>query len=400
MSFLSSIPLCAYVLLGAALLLTAVCAAWQWLRSARLARFVRQEQERDYLPDEQLPAVSVVVYAHNDADHLHELLPAMLEQDYPDYEVVVVDDGSSDESRDLLSDMMPRYSRLRYTFSPDDTRSLSRKKLSLMIGIKSARNPVIVTTNANVRVTSDQWLRTLMRNFVPSVDVVLGYSHLRYRKDCGLGRHFRVFDSVTGAMQWLLPAFKGHPYRGVSDNLAFRRQLFFDHNGYSASLDLRWGDDDVWVSQVATPDNTRVELAPESQVKTVYDDVAHSHRVLKLRRDFTLRHVGTRRPFVTQAVFSWLNYARLLCLLCAVAVACWLNPGLPAVLAVAGAALALLIVGAVLHIVAFNHARVLLQAPGLTLSVPLFHAWRPVVNLCYKLRGMRTRQSNYTSIYD
>ena len=121
-------------------------------------------------------------------------------------------------------------------------------------------------TNANCRVMSDQWLRTMMRNFVPGTDVVLGFSHYRYRKDTSAGRYFRVFDSVVTSLQWVGSAIKGKPYRGISDNLAYRRQLFFDHAGFSESLELRYGDDDVFVSAIATGDNTRLELAPESQM--------------------------------------------------------------------------------------------------------------------------------------
>ncbi len=246
MYFSLAIPLYIYILLAGALLLTVATGLWQWLQARRLARFVqRDEPARDYLDEEQLPSISVVVYAHNDAASLEQLLPLMLEQDYERYEVIVVDDGSYDDSRDVVSEMMQSYGNLRLSFSPDDTRSLSRKKLSLMIGIKAAKGDIIVTTNANCRVMSNQWLRLLARNFVAGIDVVLGYSHYHYSRDKKPGRYYRIYDTAVTARQWVLSAVDGVPYRGVSDNLAYRRQVFFDNAGFSGSIDLRWGDDDV-----------------------------------------------------------------------------------------------------------------------------------------------------------
>ena len=265
MYFSLAIPLYIYILLAGALLLTVATGLWQWLQARRLARFVqRDEPARDYLDEEQLPSISVVVYAHNDAASLEQLLPLMLEQDYERYEVIVVDDGSYDDSRDVVSEMMQSYGNLRLSFSPDDTRSLSRKKLSLMIGIKAAKGDIIVTTNANCRVMSNQWLRLLARNFVAGIDVVLGYSHYHYSRDKKPGRYYRIYDTAVTARQWVLSAVDGVPYRGVSDNLAYRRQVFFDNAGFSGSIDLRWGDDDVYVSQIANGGNTRLELSPGS----------------------------------------------------------------------------------------------------------------------------------------
>jgi hypothetical protein len=103
--------------------------------------------------------------------------------------------------------------------------------------------------------------------------------------------------------------------------------------------------------------------------------------------------VATRAPFIAQGFFSTLNYARVACLVAAVALD-WDNAVvviLAAVLAVASWAIA---------IAAFDKSARPLQVPKLAMCVPLFAAWRPVVNMAYRLRGMKTKQNNYTSIYD
>ncbi len=393
MIFSVNCPIIIYVLLGVAFVLTVIIALCKWCKAKRLARFVDDEQEREYLADDQLPKASVVVYAHNDAEWLENFLPTLLHQDYPDYEVIVVDDASTDASRNLISDMLIHYPQLHLTLTPDRTRGLSRKKLSLMLGIKAAQGEVVVTTNANCCVTSDQWLRLMLRNFVPGTDVVIGYSHYRYKSDRSAGHCYRAFDTVTVGEQYLTSAIAGKPYRGVSDNLAYRRDIFFQNNGFSKNLDLRWGDDDVFLCEIANGDNTRVELLPEAQVVACYENVSHAHTALKMRRDFTSRKLPHRWPFIAQGLLSTLNYARLGCLAAAVALD-WNNVFTLSVVAV------LLIVSWVLAILPVRKSCRVLHAPLLSAGIPLYNMCRPLVNLCYRLRGHKLSQSNLTSIFD
>lgn len=382
-----------YVLLGVALLLTIVLALWRWGRAKRLVRHLNDEDARSYLTEEQLPKVSVIVYAHNDAEWLENFLPAMLHQDYPDYEVIVVDDASTDTSRNLISDLLTQYDNLHLTLTPDRTRGLSRKKLSIMLGIKAAQGDVVLITNANCSTTSDQWLRLMMRNFVPGVDVVIGYSHYLYKSDRKAGHCYRVFDTVTVASQYLTSAIARRPYRGVSDNLAFTRKVFFDNNGFSKNLDLRWGEDDVFLCEIATGDNTRVELLPDSMTVPCFDRVADAHAALKLRRDFTSRKLPRRWPFLLQGLMSTCNYLRLGCLAAAVALD-YFNAFTVAVAAL------LLVVSWIFAILPVRRLCRILQAPLLSMGVPLYEFARPIVNVLYRIRGHKQSQSNLTSIFD
>ncbi len=394
MIFTVELTIITYILLGVMLFGVAVYCVWQWHRTRTLQHFVdNDERVREYLDDEQLPSVTILVYAHNDADYLSRFLPLLLHQDYPDFEVIVTDDSSTDGTKDLLSDMLAHFDNLRASFVPEGTRSLSRKKLAIMLGVKAARGEVIVTTSANCRVMSEQWLRLIARNFIDGKDVVIGYSHYRYNRDRSYGRLYRVFDTVQTGVQYLCSAIHGKPYRGISDNLAYRRQVFFDNTGFSRSLDQRWGEDDVFVSEIARGDNTRVEIAEGSQMAAYYNNMHEAHHALKLRRDFTSHFVSTRVPMRVQAIMSAILYATIGCGIAAVA----LNYRNLAVIAAVAVILILLWVVAAL---AVKRQCKLLEAPALSWTVLWLAVKRPLINIVHFFQGRRLRKTFVTSIID
>ncbi|MBQ9584833.1 MAG: glycosyltransferase [Muribaculaceae bacterium] len=380
-------------LLAVALILSLVWVVWYNRRSMKLLKFMKyEERTRRYLYPEDLPSVSIIVFANNDEKWLNKYLPAIMRQKYPSpFEVIVVDDASFDGTKDLIGEMMVYFDHLKIVTVPDQTRSLSRKKLAVMLGIKASQYDVVLTTNANCQIKSERWLMAMMRNFGPGVDVVLGYSHFDHSEDKGLGKNYRVFDEMTTAMQWILSAANKKPYRGISDNLAYRKEVFFKNKGFSKSLEMKWGDDDIFISEIATSRNTRLEMLPTSFTTAHYDDLSHAFSTLKSRRDFTSLHVKHKSQFHTQAWMSLLYWLRLGALAAAVSL-CYTNLAV-----IAAAAVILLITWLPMMLATFRNCY-LLQLPMLLFSVPLFTLIRPVINIGYKIKGLFTRKNNYTSI--
>ena len=382
-----ALPPVVWSLLAASVILGLGYALWQWHRARVLTRHAAACEEAGVAGGGPL-GVSVIVDGRNEIGELRHCLPHFLHQDYPRFEVIVVAGDQNEAASDTLSEFRAQFDNLKVTFTPRDSRALSPKKLALMLGIKASQYPVVLTTTANCRPSSERWLSLMMSRFEPGVDVVLGYSHYRYSRDRGPGRFYRVFDTVSTGAQWLVSAITGHPYRGTSDNLAYRREVFDAHKGFSELLHLQWGDDDVWVSRIATAANTRVQLARESQLHAHYDHMSHAHSVLKMRRDFTSSLVR-RWPRVSQSLASLAAIGHLATAIAAVA----LQPTSPVVIV---AALLSLLLTWPAAIAAVRHQCRVLGAPQLLLSVPLFALWRPVVNCFYSLQERRHRRSNYT----
>ena len=318
-----------------------------------------------------LEPASVVVYAQDEAESLARLLPKLLGQNYPaGFEVIVVNEGASEATSDVVSALSMSHKNLYLTFTPDGARNLSRKKLGMMLGIKAARNRVVVNTTAGVEIESPLWLTSMMRNFKnDGTEVVIGYA-LPADTDTRMGRRRRAFDFTARAVAWLTSAISGRPYRGTEFNIAYTRELFFRNKGFSRSLNLRYGDDDIFISEIATGANTAVELSPESMVRIAFRNHRRGHAELLRRHLFTGRYVShaSRR---LMALGGWL----LWCVTgCAVAAAVISLPNLVPAIAGAVIILATLIWTAIVWrnaLTRLQSRRMLFTLPWLAMTLPL-----------------------------
>ena len=213
----------------------------------------------------EFPPLSVVICARNESENLRQFLPGILEQDYPQFEVIVINDGSTDESEDLLVELEEKYHHLYHTFTPESARYISRKKLALTVGIKASKYDWLVFTDADCRPASKDWLKLMARNFTPRTEIVLGYSG--YERTKGWLNFKASFDNLFSSIRYLGFAVIDKPYMGIGRNMAYRKDLFFKSRGFSAHLNLQRGDDDLFINEVATNINTRVETDPNAIVR-------------------------------------------------------------------------------------------------------------------------------------
>lgn len=223
-------------------------------------------------PLHHCPPVTVIVCAKNESANLQKYLPKILEQDYPNFEVVVVNDSSTDDSDMVLAHLKIQYPNLYYTTIPVDRRFSHSKKLAVSIGIKAAKNEHLLLTDADCIPASDQWIRLMMGGFVEKgKELVIGYSP--YIRQKGMLNRLVRYETFWNGVQYLGFALMGKAYMGVGRNMAYTKALFERNHGFSRHVYLVSGDDDLFVNDAATPVNTAVVVAPESQ--TLSDSVTH-----------------------------------------------------------------------------------------------------------------------------
>jgi glycosyltransferase involved in cell wall biosynthesis len=230
--------------------------AFYWIFFARLAFFKKNPAQSG------TGGISVVICARNEHDWLKENLPLILDQDYPDFEVVVVNWASDDESSFLLSRMNDQFPNLKIVEIRENLNFFSGKKFPLSIGIKSAKNDMIVVTNADCRPVSRNWLSLMRSGFSGYTEIVVGYGS--YKKKRGLLNKLIRFDTAHIAFRYLSFALAGIPYMGVGRNMAYLKSLFYKNQGFISHYRITSGDDDLFINKVARRNNTRIILHPES----------------------------------------------------------------------------------------------------------------------------------------
>lgn len=210
--------------------------------------------------------VSVIVCAKNEAENLKKNLPAILEQHHSDYEVIVVNDGSSDDTEIVIHELRQKYAHLRITNIPDDRNFSHGKKLAVAIGIKAAKNELLLFTDADCKPQTNDWIATMQKRFNDDVSILLGYGG--YYEEKGLLNNYIRFETVYIALQYFSFALGGFPYMGVGRNLAYRKSLFFENKGFTNHKHVLSGDDDLFVSDVATRKNTEIEYRQLSHTRS------------------------------------------------------------------------------------------------------------------------------------
>jgi glycosyltransferase involved in cell wall biosynthesis len=362
-----------------------------WIVYCRRILMVAGEVRRqdDETPDaaDKMPPVSVVIYSYNNPDGLLTLLDQILAQDYSGtFEVIVVHDGEYTIS--VADDESHRGRRVYHTFIPNDTRNLSRKKLALTLGIKAAQNDIMLLVTSDTRINSTNWLCRMAAPLAnSSTDLVIGYAAPDDAADRHIGRRNRSHDRLMDSTFYLASAMAGKTYRGDGDNIAYRRSVFFDHKGFSNTLNLHYGDDDLFVSEISNSYNTAVVVATDAQVTSSPTEPMLSYHYKKLRYDFTSRYTG-RGQHIFYGFLSLMLWVWLFLVAAAVALAPLDIP----TLAVAGASLLALWIPL---IVSWYKVSKALSTRRFMLSVPYFMLWRPLRNVVYRIKSRKIHDAQY-----
>ena len=289
----SSLHIVDYILLGSLLLLFVLQMYFYIRYLAAPARKMRRDKKseisnlkngvnRAFAAEKSQisEGVSVILAAHNESYNLSQYLQALLSQDYPLYEVIVVDDGSEDSTRDVVERYMTSDPRLKMSFVPYGARVRSTKKLAITLAAKAAKYDYLLLTDADCVPESSRWISEMMSGFEPStlkngVNRALAAENSQHSTDIvlGFGAYFMhkshlnrlvQFDTLFNGLHYLGAALCGHPYMGVGRNLAYKKSLFFESGGFSHLMTTRAGDDDLFVNHVATRTNTSVVISRES----------------------------------------------------------------------------------------------------------------------------------------
>jgi glycosyltransferase involved in cell wall biosynthesis len=208
--------------------------------------------------------VSVIICARNEEDNIFKNLPIILEQDYPEFEVIIVNDQSVDDSRHIIKAYQEKYKYLKLIELERNRHRKFGKKVPLTIGIKGAKYDHLVLIDADCYPNSSAWLKQMMQHYTGQKEVVIGYGPYQKRK--GFLNKIVRFDTTAIAATYLSFAISGRPYMGVGRNMSYKKARFFEVEGFKKHYHIQSGDDDLFIQDAATRKNVAVALNPESFV--------------------------------------------------------------------------------------------------------------------------------------
>lgn len=235
-------------------------------------------------------AVSVIICAKNESRNLKNFLPSIISQEYPSFEIVLINDNSHDDTLEIMEHFESLHNNIKIVNVENVEAFWGNKKYALTLGIKASKNDYLLFTDADCKPVSKYWIQDMCSRFNNDKHIVLGYGSYSKIKKSFLNKLIR-FETFVTAIQYFSLAKLGSAYMGVGRNLAYTKKEFFNVNGFVEHMKVRSGDDDLFINQTATRTNTAIcytkDSFTESIPKTKFKDWFNQKR----------RHVSTAKHY-------------------------------------------------------------------------------------------------------
>jgi len=272
-----------------------------WLYYFRqLAVFVKKETPDKSDKKDQVP-VSIIICARNEENNLKKNLPRILNQNYRSFEVIVVDDKSTDQTRNILSNFNISFRNLRVLHLAHKPAG-SGKKPALAEGIRAAKHDILLFTDADCCPATNEWLNEMQRDIRGPIEIGLGYGP--YEKRPGILNTFIRYETFFTLLQYGSFALAGHPYMGVGRNLIYKKELFDRVDGFDSHAHVMSGDDDLFINQVATSTNTTLILDKKTHVYSAPTETWAAYYKQKTRHISTGKHYKSKHKFLLGLISS------------------------------------------------------------------------------------------------
>lgn len=212
--------------------------------------------------DSKIHPVSIIIYAKNEAENLKKHIPLLLEQQHSDFEIILINDASKDDTIEVMEALQAKDKRIQIVDVVPNETFWASKKYALTLGIKRAKNERLLFTGADCRPDCPRWISNMTSSLDETTEVILGYN--RYQKQKGWLNKMIRFDAVLTALQYFSYAKAGIPYMGVGGNLSYTATLFYKINGFISHIKVPSGHDTLFVNEAATAKNVLINSHPDS----------------------------------------------------------------------------------------------------------------------------------------
>lgn len=251
-----------------------------------LLKFILSGKQKNEEPI--LPSISIIVTSRNYLDQLQVLLPTLLAQDYPDYEVVVVEDCSTDGTDWLLAELKISHGHLKTTKIVQETDFPNA--LAITIGVRASSKEWLVYLSPLCVVKDNQWLKNYAQALQADKEVCIGYMH--YNDAVGGYKSWLRFENFTSYLLSGSGKVFGLAMPVFEYNLAYRREKFLELRGFAAVLDSPFSENELFINKIRTKRNIIIQNNKTTSLAYLgesewIDLVEFKKKQLMLRRKFS-----------------------------------------------------------------------------------------------------------------
>ncbi len=258
--------------------------------------------------------ISIIVCAWNEEKNLKELVPLLLKQEHPDFEVVIVDDRSVDDTYDFLIEHRetdPKLKVVRIDSVPDH---VNAKKYALTLGIKAAKNDLVLLTDADCRPQSLNWAKSVSLEHNDDSVFVMGYSPYRFKSS--LLNLFIQYETLLTGIHYLSAVLWKTPYMAVGRNLSYRKSFFLAQKGFVGFQHTVGGDDDLFVNRHAKAANSKICISKDAIVESFAKDnwtsyLTQKKRHLSVGKHYRMRDKFRLTVFSVSQILLWICFVTL-----------------------------------------------------------------------------------------
>ncbi len=173
-----------------------------WMTASIYYYFYR-EKEADTKPEhppeyDEWPAITYLVPCHNESANVVETIQSLLGQEYPDFEIIAINDASTDNTGELLDGLAAKHPELRVIHFASN----QGKAMGLRIGSLAANNEILVCLDGDALLAphSSKWIA---HHFIDSarVGAVTGNPRVRNRTTLLARIQVGEFSSIIGLLK-------------------------------------------------------------------------------------------------------------------------------------------------------------------------------------------------------
>jgi glycosyltransferase involved in cell wall biosynthesis len=255
----------------------------------------------------QVP-VSIIICAKNESENIKKFLPKIIAQNYPSFEIVLINDASNDNTLEVMESFSSNNKNIRIVNVKNIEAFWGNKKYALTLGIKVAKYDYLLFTDADCMPISDNWINEMCAQFNNTKSIVLGYGAYKKVKKSILNKLIR-YETLMTAINYFSFAKIGIPYMGVGRNLAYSKNEFFDNNGFMSHMRIRSGDDDLFINEAASSQNVSICTSKDSFTQSIPKTNFKDWLNQKRRHISTAKHYKKKHKillallYITQLLF-------------------------------------------------------------------------------------------------